>query len=121
MSDEDDSPELAVAREVANWAISLIRCKCGEIINVNIPTICKSCNKHHAYWRDLEGNVKPLSKLAVGHLANIVKILAERVETSTPETRPRLETAMDLVYLEIQSRDKEIAQLSGIGKALGVT
>ncbi len=83
---------------------------------MSVPVICP-CGDHKAYWK-VSGHFKHLSELDLGHLTNVVKVLANRIANCPPENHARLETALDLVYLEISSRDQEITQLAGIGRAL---
>lgn len=54
----------------------------------------------------------------LGHLNNCVRMLAEKAEEYPAELRRPLEDALDILYAEIGSRDKEISQLTGIQSAL---
>lgn len=98
---------------------SLRRCECGNLVAVKMPCLCSKCQKPHAYWKDLTGNVHALEAMPVAHLANIVRVLGERAE-KYPQgiLRTQIEIAMDLVYAEISSRDQELKQDAGIQAAL---
>jgi len=99
--------------------VSMIRCKCGNLVSLRLPCVCSQCNDPKAYWRMLDGSVLPLSKMDLGHLTNTVKMLAAKTEEYPQgQFRQALEIAIDLFYAEIGSRDKEIAQASGIMAAL---
>jgi hypothetical protein len=106
-SEEDDHPD----RELGGN--SLARCKCGRLNNISKPMICK-CGERKTFLETLDGRLIPLHKMTLGHLTNIIKFLATKAE----DCRAEVEIAMDLIYLEIGSRDKEITQISGIGAAL---
>lgn len=96
----------------------LIRCKCGYVCDIRVPTICEGCGDAKAYWKTLDNRVLKLSKMTLGHLNNTIRILAAKAETLPAGQRERLEIALDLLYAELGSRDQEISQASGIMAAL---
>jgi hypothetical protein len=93
---------------------SLARCACGKLNNISRPMVC-ACGSQKLFWKTLEGQLLPLSKMSLGHLTNCVKFLAEKAAEGS---KPAIEIALDLIYLEIGSREKEITQISGISAAL---
>lgn len=99
---------------------SYVRCACGNLFCTHIPCVCR-CGEIKAYWRS-GGKVHPLGDLSVGHLAEIVKLLAEHlgreIEKGRQEGVKLYEVAIDIVYREIGSRDQELTQLAGIAAAL---
>ena len=87
-------------------------------MDADLPAACK-CGAHFLYWTMADGKHKKLSEMDLGHLTNSIKMLSAKIEEEIDSKyRARLEIAMDLLYLEIQNRDKEIDQLSRIGGAL---
>lgn len=120
-SDELTEEEFSASRQKSGS--SVIRCKCGELVQITLPCICPRCQDPKSYWRMATGQVLKLKDIKLGHLTNIIKLLGSKAEeySSLPEFRSAIEIAMDLVYAELGSREKEIAQLSRIGKALGVS
>ena len=92
------------------------RCKCGRVNDVRMPTICE-CGEHKLFWKPQGETTQGLDKLSLGHLTCITKYLASRLEEH-PDQFKTIEVALDLIYLHIQSREKEISQISGIGAAL---
>ncbi len=111
---EFDEQVGAVSKGVSN-----IRCKCGMVVPITLPSLCPKCQDPKPYWRERNGNTIPLSKMGLGHLTNTVRILAARAEAYPQgEHRTAIEIAMDLIYQEIGSRDKEITQVTGMMAAL---
>jgi hypothetical protein len=104
--------------DVFEVGVSMLRCKCGALVSVTMPTRCEQCKKPHAYWRDIHGKVLHLSKMGLGHLNNCVRMLAAKSEQYPAELRGKFEIALDILYAEIGSRDKEIQQVTGIHSAL---
>jgi hypothetical protein len=96
----------------------IVRCKCGHLVSVRIPSRCALCQKIHAYWVTIDGSRKALSQMDLGHLNNCVRMLAAKAEEYPTELRGKFEDALDILYAEIGSRDKEIAQLTGIQAAI---
>lgn len=101
---------------------NMIRCKCGSIVNIVKPTKCDGCGEYKCYWQMIDGSIKRLEDMDMGHLTNTVKMLARKLETDGPKLtvmwRESMELAIDLFYREIGSRTKEIEQASGIMSAL---
>ena len=101
---------------------AFVRCKCGELFSVLKPTKCEKCGDLKCYWTLMDGSVKRLEDMDMGHLTNAVKMLARKLEVDGPKLtlmwRESMELAIDLFYREIGSRDKEIEQASGIMAAL---
>lgn len=95
----------------------MVRCKCGRLVGLAVPSQCE-CGKRYAYWTDITGKVKRLDQMDLGHLNNCVRMLAAKAEQHPAELRERFEIALDILYAEIGSRDKEITQLTGIQAAL---
>lgn len=96
---------------------SLYRCKCGKLIQTDMPRRC-DCGEVHCFWTVLGGTVKRLEAMDLGHLNNCVRMLAQKMEEYPAELRTAYEEALDILYSEIDSRDKEIAQVTGIHQAL---
>ena len=97
---------------------SLIRCKCGTVVEVGYPTRCSGCGEVKAYWKTLDGKVQRLSDMSLGHLTNTIRIVAAKADQLPPELRERCETALDLLYAELGSRNTEIQQATGMMNAL---
>lgn len=97
--------------------VSYVRCSCGQIVKTDMPREC-ACGKRFCYWRDIEGKVKRLDQMDLGHLNNCVRMVAEKAEKYPAELRGVFEQALDIFYAEIASRDKEIAQVTGILAAI---
>ena len=117
-AEEEDESELELSLDHKRHSGDFVRCICGQLFNSSIPSICV-CGRHKPYWQMIDGKTKRLSQMDLGHLTNVVKMLAAKVERAeSAEYRTNLETAIDLVYLEIGRRDKEITQMAGIGRAL---
>jgi hypothetical protein len=103
----------------------MIRCACGALVRVTMPCLCPKCHSVKAFWREKDGSTIALSKLDLGRLTMIGRTLGERAEkyrSSWPEHYQQIEIALDIVFAEISSRDKEIDQqrsiLSGLMKGL---
>lgn len=112
---EDDKGRLLVKSPIA-------RCKCGSLFSTTKPTKCDGCGEFKCFWTMIDGSVKALEDMDMGHLTNTVKMLARKLETEGPKStimwRESMELAIDLFYREIGSRTKEIEQASGIMSAL---
>lgn len=98
-------------------SMSMIRCKCGEICDIRIPTRCV-CGDIKAFWKTVDSRILRLDQMTLGHLNNCVRALAAKADELPPSQREKYEIALDLLYSEIGSRDKEIAQVTGIMAAL---
>ena len=98
---------------LVRFSNGMVRCNCGKLVTLTIPTECE-CGKRFAYWQDIQGKTKSLAQMDLGHLNNCVRMLAAKAEKYPPELRGRFEVALDIFYAEIGSRDKEIAQATGI-------
>jgi hypothetical protein len=99
--------------------ISSIRCKCGALVWLRMPCLCSKCKDPKMYWRMMDGKVVSLAKMDLGHLSNVVRMLAHKAEQyPSGDFRAEIEIAMDLIYAEIGSRELETEQLSGIMGAL---
>lgn len=103
--------------ELFTLSVSMVRCECGSIVKTDMPLVCR-CGKRFLYWRDIEGKIKRLDQMDLGHLSNCVRMVAAKAEQYPPELRGAFEAALDIFYAEIGSRDKEVAQLTGIQAAL---
>jgi hypothetical protein len=97
-----------------------VRCECGWLVDLKLPSVCAKCSKPFPYWTTLEGATVKLSKMDLGHISATIKMLAQKAEQypSDSEHRRRVEVALDLFYAELADRDKEIGQLRGIEAAL---
>jgi hypothetical protein len=98
--------------------ITTVRCKCGNLVYLSFPTVCDGCKEANGYWKMMDGKVIHIKHMKLDHLTNCIKMLAEKAEKLPPEHRGKHEIALDIMYLELGSRDKEIAQASGILGAL---
>ncbi len=99
----------------------IIRCECGRLVNTNLPSMC-ACGKALTYMSSRNKTLK-LEDMDVGHLSNLARRFGELIEALgaadyEQTQRGKYEISLDLIYREIGSRDKEIAQLSGIMGAL---
>lgn len=102
---------------ILDTGVTMVRCKCGSLVTITIPTQCK-CGRRFCYWKDINSKIKRLDQMDLGHLTNCVRMLGEKAEKYPPELRERFEIALDIFYAEIASRDKEIAQATGILAAI---
>jgi hypothetical protein len=93
------------------------RCKCGALFTLSMPSYCM-CGEAKCYWRTIEGEVLTLDKMKIGHLTSSIKMLAEKMDSLHGEIRTKYEIALDLLYKELGSREKETNQLVGIQAAL---
>lgn len=96
---------------------AMSRCKCGRLFSLRIPSKC-ACGDFKSYWKTLDGRVMKLSEMTLGHLNNSIRMLGEAAEKAPPGEREEFEIALDMLYAELGSRDKEIAQATGIMAAL---
>ncbi len=114
-----NEPDLdSLFEEEFSWP-SMIRCKCGSLVQIDMPGVCPKCQDQKAFWRTIDGKILPLSKMDLGHLNNTVRMLARKAEQYPHgDYRTRIEIAMDLFYLEIGTRVDEIEQVTGIMSAL---
>ncbi len=113
-----NEPELDFT-EIQDIRSPMIRCKCGSLCLIDMPSVCTRCQDHKAYWRTIDGKILPLSKMDLGHLTNVVRMLAGKIEQYPQgDYRARIEIAIDLFYLEIGSRVEETQQMTGILSAL---
>lgn len=99
-------------------ATKFVRCACGALYGVTIPVICEGCKQPKAFWAMIDGRVLRLQDMKLDHLTNCIKMLAEKADKYPPDLRSKYEIALDIMYLELGSRGKEMAQASGILKAL---
>jgi hypothetical protein len=100
---------------------STIRCSCGAVMAIRMPCQCPRCHAVKPFWREKDGSTVALQHLDLGRLTMIARTLGERAEgyeTAWPERRRELEIALDIVFNEISTRDKEIEQQRGILSAL---
>lgn len=97
---------------------SMVRCACGSLQPVAIPTKCSRCEQILPYWKDFDRNIIHLSDMDLAHLSNAVRLLGLRAETAPSVLTGVYELALDLLYAEIATRDQEIQQASGIMAAL---
>lgn len=96
----------------------MIRCKCGHLMSVSIPAVCPGCRGPKAFWTMIDSRVIRLSDMKLDHLSNCIRMLAQKCEDAPLELREKYEVALDIMYAELGSRDKEIAQATGILAAL---
>ncbi|HEY6019891.1 MAG TPA: hypothetical protein VIY48_08305 [Candidatus Paceibacterota bacterium] len=97
---------------------TMIRCKCGRLVSVSIPARCIGCQESKAFWTTIDSRVIRLSDMKLDHLSNCIRMLAQKCEDAPLELREKYEVALDIMYAELGSRDKEIAQATGILAAL---
>jgi hypothetical protein len=118
---EDYAEKQALSEQETDFSVGdiggMVRCKCGALVKLSAPSRCE-CGKRYAYWTDISGKVYRLQQMDLGHLNNCVRMLAAKSEKYPGESRAYFEVALDILYEEIGSRDKEIAQLTGIQAAL---
>lgn len=95
----------------------MAKCSCGNIYSVGFPCYCV-CGLPKAYWRDIKGKLCQISGMTLGHLNNTIRLLAAKMESYPVSDRSRFETALEILYAELGSRDKEIQQVTGIMGAL---
>lgn len=93
------------------------RCKCGALFSLAMPGYCL-CGEAKRYWRTLEGEVFTLDKMKIGHLTSSIKLLATKMDSLHGDIRTKYEIALDLLYAELGSREKETSQLAGMQAAL---
>jgi hypothetical protein len=103
--------------ELITGGRSMARCKCGEVNNITIPMVCK-CGEPKALWKTLEGKLIRVQDMTLGHLNNSIRLLAEKSEEYPASERARFEIALDILYAELGTRDKEITQATGIMAAI---
>jgi hypothetical protein len=96
----------------------LARCQCGNLFILGFPLRCNGCGKAKAFWHTADKKIISLGQMTVGHLTSVIKLLAEQSEQYPASQRERFEIALDILYAELGSRDKEIKQLGGIQAAL---
>ena len=76
------------------------------------------------FWTTLEGKQIAISDMDLGHLANTIRMIAEKLEqaraSGQKRTIDRFEGDLFALQAEFDSRDKEIEQIQGIGRALGL-
>lgn len=105
-------------------ATPIIRCECGRLAKTNYPHLCE-CGQAHTYFSS-GGTTRKLEDVDVGYLSNLARRFGEMateytLATGSEYARHQLkafEVALDLIYKEIGTREKEIAQLGGIMGAL---
>jgi len=97
----------------------MARCGCGSLYRTDFPIVCK-CGERKLFWRTIDGKLKKLSDMDLGHLTNVVKMFSSKIEEYPIGSTDRSlrEEAIDLFYAEIATRDKEIVQITGIHAAL---
>lgn len=88
------------------------RCVCGRLVSTKRPSYCSQCREVHKYWTLTDGTVITLGRMKLGHLSSSIKMLAEQIDKY--QSRSEIEEALDIMYAELATRDKEIAQDSGI-------
>lgn len=99
----------------------IIRCACGAMVTIRMPCLCSQCKAVKDYWRNADGTTVKLTDLDLGRLTMIQRTLGTRAEESRqswPERYREIEIALDIVFNEIGSRDKEIDQQRGILRGL---
>ncbi len=71
-------------------------------------------------WVTFDGEKIPISKMTLGHLSSLIRLLAGKVDEhkSDKVVTAILETMLDLLYAELGKRDKEIDQDRGLLRAL---
>ncbi len=114
----DDPPEEDSPYPVTHTIASIIRCKCGHLVNITIPAKCEGCGDLKSFWKTLDNKVLKLSQMTLGHLNNSVRMLAAKAEELPAGQRERFEIALDMLYAEIGDRGTEIDQVTGIMAAL---
>jgi hypothetical protein len=97
---------------------SVLRCKCGGLIRISVPAVCSNCQEAKGFWTMIDGSIIKLSDMKLDHLTNCIKLISDKIESYPPEAREKLEIALDIMYLELGSRDAEIKQANGIMGAL---
>lgn len=109
---EDEDPPIQV-----DFGNHYLRCKCGYLFSISMPCYCE-CGARKGYWKT-DGKLFPLSKMDLGHLTSCIKTLSERLgQPHWKVHQTSIEVALDIFYAELGSRDKEIAQATGIQRAL---
>ena len=98
--------------------VNTVLCKCGQVVNITMPTRCLGCGDKKSYWRTADKRCIKISDMNLGHLTSSIKYLAEKMEKAPAFLKTEFEVALDLLYEELGSRDKETKQLSGIRAAL---
>lgn len=111
---EQQTPEIENGFAVATVAICN---KCNAAVNIKYPSIC-ACGDIKHYWKTFEGKILDIRKMDLGHLSNSIRYLADIAEKYPANLREPFEIALDILYAELGSREKETAQITGIQAAL---
>jgi hypothetical protein len=106
-SDEDENP-------LEGGENYLRRCRCRQLFTLSMPGRCDFCGEIERYWRTSAGQVLTLDKMKTEHLVASIKMLARKMDGTSDYLLERYEIAIDLLYEELGSRDKEITQLEKI-------
>lgn len=79
-------------------------------------------NLSRRFWRTLEGQQIEITKMDFGHLSNTIRMLGEKLEIAQAsgdrDYSERLEADLMALQDEFATRDAEIEQAQGIGRAL---